>query len=105
MAIVVNADYLLAMLLQTRDSVSYDDLSRLQQLIEAACPDVVVDLSSPTIRAALQYYPEIFERKGNRIARAKKASEYLVPDYLDAKFRRAVPMSVNQAVTGAIACQ
>ena len=102
MCTIITADYLLAMALSAKKSVSVQYLSDLQSTVEAQLPDVVVDISSPSVHAALKYYPEIFEKETNGVVRAPKAEEYLESPYLQHEFTSLVPPRVHKTVTRAI---
>ena len=99
---IIYADYLLAMILSAHNSVSFEVLSGVQRSIEDLCPGVAVDLSSPAVRSALEYYPEIFEQRGESIARTTDAQRYLSGDYVHAEFVKSVPADVHNQVREAI---
>ncbi|MGA2067146.1 MAG: hypothetical protein ABSG86_19395 [Thermoguttaceae bacterium] len=100
--VTLNADYLLAMILAERQSFPFVALGKLQQEIESLCPIAVVDVSSPSIRRAVGYYPEIFEWRGSDIARRRGAERYLESRYLKDEFTSSVPEDVTQLVRQAI---
>ncbi len=103
MCTVLNADYLLATILSTKKSVSFCSLWDVRSMIHANVQNVVVDISSPAVHAALHYYPEIFEKKKDSIARAADAEKYLSSKYLAYEFTDAVPGEIHQIVKKAIA--
>ena len=102
MCTVISADYLLATVLSTTDAVSFQSLSELRRKIESEMPAVVVDLSSPTFDLALEYYPEIFQRRENQVVRAPNADEYLSSRYFDCEFVSSVPADIHKKVMQAI---
>ena len=102
MCTIIDADYLLATVLSTTEAVSFQLLSKLRSRIESEMPDVVVDLSSPTFDLALEYYPEIFKRRGNHLVRAANADQYLLSGYFDCEFASSVPADVHEKVKQAI---
>ena len=102
MSITITADYLLATILSERSSVSFRELRAMQEKIEAAIPDVVVDITSPAVRAAFQYYPEIFEKRNGSVMRAANADRYLHGKYLECEFTSSVPAEIHDKVKSAI---
>ncbi len=100
--VLVEADYLLATILSTTERVPFTLLREIQRKIEAITDNVVVDISSPEIYAALEYYPEIFRREDDAIAKATTADEYLASDYLKYEFTNSVPAPVHEKVREAI---
>jgi hypothetical protein len=103
MCTIIHADYLLATILSTRKSISFSSLRKVQAAIRDSDSNVVVDISSPAVHAALEYYPQIFEKKDDSIARAADANEYLSSKYLEYEFTSAVPENIHQVVKDAIA--
>jgi hypothetical protein len=99
---VIQAEYLLAVILAGKDSVSLSSLNRICREIEERCPGVAVDVSSSGLYNAVEYYPEIFERRERLIARAGGARPYLSSDYIDCKFGTYVPEHVQQQVQEAV---
>ena len=99
---VLNADYVLAAVLASMKSVSFDVLDELRKKIEASCPGIAVDVSSPAINSAIECYPDIFERQPGQIVRAANADRYLEPTYLKCKFTNRVPDEVRRKVEEAI---
>jgi len=99
---IIGADYLLARILSSQDSVSYESISKVQRRIEELCPGVAVDASSCAIRSAVRYYPQIFECQDDSIVRAGNAHLYLSGDYVKYEFSSAVPAEVDRQVTQAI---
>lgn len=102
MCTIIHADYLLATVLSDNEGVSFDRLNELRRAIENRCADVVVDVSSPALHSALHYYPEIFERREGRIARAANAQHYLCSEYRDHVFTSSVPPNVHERVCNVI---
>lgn len=98
MCTIIEADYLLAAVLMTTNSVSFQVLSDLRSKLESEMPEVVVDLSSPTFDWALEHYPEIFQRKGNQLVRATDADQYLSSRYFNCEFASSVPADVHEKV-------
>ena len=98
MSTIITADYLLATILAERQSVSFRALREMQETIETEIPNVVVDISSPTVRAALEYYPEIFEKSNGLVSRAANAEQYLSTRYLDCEFTSSVPAEIHEQV-------
>lgn len=99
---VLNADYVLAAVLASTRSVSFDLLEELRKTIEGSCPGVAVDVSSPAINSAIESYPEIFERQPGQVVRAANADRYLKSEYLNWKFTNRVPGEVRRVVEAAI---
>lgn len=99
---VLNADYLLAIILAGEKSISFRDLNRIGYGIEEHCPGVVVDVSSPAVNSAIEYYPQIFARREREITRASNADRFLKTDYLDNEFIRCVPCAVHKEVQNVI---
>lgn len=99
---VLNADYVLAAVLASTKSVSFDALDELRRKIEASCPGLAVDVSSPAIDSAIECYPDIFERRSGQIVRAANADRYLASKYLNCKFTNRVPEEVHRIVEEAI---
>lgn len=97
MSTIITADYLLATILSERQSVSFRALREMQGRIEEI-PNVVVDISSPTVRAALEYYPEIFEKKNGSVMRAANAEQYLSTGYLHSEFTSSIPAEIHARV-------
>ena len=102
MCTIINADYLLANVLADQPNVSFDSLNNLRLAIEESCQDVVVDVSSPAIGWALEYYPQIFAREVGGIVRAKNAEQYLGSGYGEWVFTHSVPHDVHQRVRAVI---
>ncbi len=102
MCTIIDADYLLATVLRTTKSVSFQSLSELRSRIESEMPNVAVNISSPALDSALEYYPEIFERRENQIARAASAGQYLSSRYFECEFVSSVPADVHANVKRAI---
>ena len=102
MSTIITADYLLATILSQRSSVSFRDLRGMQETIEDAIPDATVDISSPTVRAALEYYPEIFEKRNGSVTRAANAQKYLSSKYMEYEFFASVPAQIHKRVTDLI---
>ncbi len=98
----LNADYLLATILSDITSVPFSCLGRLQREIEMVYPTAVVDISTPAIHSALNYYPGIFEWHGAEIRRAPTAVQYLQSEYFEQEFTGSVPTEVHEAVKRAI---
>lgn len=99
---VLNADYVLATVLASTRSVSFDALDKLRRNIEASCPGLAVDVSSSAINSAIECYPDIFERQPEKIVRAANAGHYLESEYINWKFTNRVPKEVHQFVEEAI---
>ena len=102
MCTLVDADYLLATILSGTERVPFALLRDIQRKIEATTDNVVVDISSPAIYAALEYYPEIFQREDDAIAKVATAGEYLSSDYMKYEFTNSVPEPVDEKVREAI---
>ena len=102
MCTIIDADYLLATVLSTREQVSFRFLSELQSRIERQVPNVVVNMSSTDLDSALEYYPEIFERRQGLVAQAPNAGQYLSSKYYECEFVSSVPANVHAAVKQAI---
>jgi hypothetical protein len=103
MCTVINADYLLATILSDKKSVSFGSLKEIQNKIQARVRNVVVDISSPAVQAALKYYPEIFEKNEDSITKAADADKYLTTKYLDNEFTSSVSVEIHKIVKEAIA--
>ena len=99
---VLNADDLLAIVLEHRKSISFHDLNELRRQIERSCPGVAVDISFPAITCAVESYPEIFERRRDQVARAANAERYFTSDYLKHMFTNHIPTAIQQTVTATI---
>jgi len=102
MSTTISADYLLATILAERPSVSFRELREMQGKIESTIPNVVVDITSPAVHAAFEYYPEIFEKKNGSVKRAANADQYLSTNYLDCEFISSVPAEIHKQVKTAI---
>ena len=68
---VLNADCVLAAVLASAKSITFDSLEVLRKKIEGSCPGLAVDVSSPAINSAVECYPEIFKRQPGQIVRAR----------------------------------
>jgi len=70
---IVTASVVLAVTLQTKRQISFRELRRYRAMVEKANPDLVVDISGPSIDRALENYPKLFRQEGNSIFRAAEA--------------------------------
>ena len=92
---VVKTDALLALLLSERQKVSFRQLRLLRDRVVETNPDVVVDISAPSIDMAVRYYPQVFAYQGTYVARAKAAKRFFESDYIRDEFLSTVPESVS----------
>jgi hypothetical protein len=89
---ILKPDLLLAILLRNKDKaeVTFKELRELRDRIQENNPSIVVDVSIPSIRWALYYYPDLFHQDGYRILRTEKASSLLEGEYFDRVFRTSL---------------
>jgi len=92
---VVKTDALLALLLSNRQKVSFRELRQLRDRVVEANPDVVMDISAPSVDMAVRYYPEIFMFQGACVARANHAKRFFDSEYIRDEFLSTVPQEVT----------
>ncbi len=102
MCTVVSADYLLATILSMKETVPFNALRELRSKIQRSSTNLSVDISARSIDAALEYYPEIFKKENEYIARAQDWENYLRSNYLKNEFTSSVPKRVHRIVQKAI---
>ena len=95
---VVKTDTLLALLLSKRQKVSFRELRQLRDRVVKTHPDVVVDISAPSIDMAVFYYPQVFTFSGACVARARHADRFFNSDYINDEFLSTVPSHVASEV-------
>lgn len=95
---VLKADAFLAMLLKARREVRFEDIRVYGDQVQSAHPDIVVDVSAPSIRLALHYHPEVFSRGDGCVMRATNADDLFESDYIQDEFLSSVPQNVSRDV-------
>ena len=96
---VVDAGTFLAMALSgEKTEISFRDLRTLWSKSEGLCPDVILDLSAPSINLALEYYPEVFRRGERCVARADNAENFFNSDYIQNEFLSVMPKGVSETL-------
>ncbi len=88
---VVNTDVFLAFLLNKRSEVSFRDLRHFRSAVEKSNPEMIVDISGPSLELALHNYPKLFCRDGDRIRRADTSEHFFASDYIQCAFLSALP--------------
>ena len=85
---------MLALLLSNRQKVSFRELRQLRDRVVDANPDVVMDISAPSIDMAVHYYPQVFAFQGACVVRAKHAQRFFDSEYIRDEFLSTVPQNV-----------
>lgn len=83
---IVKSDVLLAFVLKKKDRISFHCLRKLRDKIEQQQPDVILDISAPSIDLALHYYPQLFRQEGGYILRADTSGRFFDSKYVDYTF-------------------
>lgn len=92
--IVIDADCILANLLQTSEQVTTRDLNRVRTAIEKEVPSVYVDVTRDCIIWAVNRNPDMFSSRDNVIKRMKKWTE----EYVDETFNWRIPENIRKIV-------
>ncbi len=91
---VIDADCILANLLQKHERVTTRDLNRVRGAIERSVPSVFVDVTGDCIVWAVNKSPDMFSLCDNVITRKKQWSE----DDVEEAFNWRIPSEVRQNV-------
>jgi hypothetical protein len=91
---IVKTDSLLALLLSEHEKVSFRQLRLLRDRVVEANPDVLMDISGPSVDMAVHYYPQVFAVQGNGVIRARDAERFFDSDYIREEFLSTVPQPV-----------
>ena len=83
---IVKSDVLLAFVLKKRNSISFHYLRELRDKIEQQQPDVILDISAPSIDLALHYYPQLVGKEGKNIRRADTSEQFFDSEYVNYTF-------------------
>jgi hypothetical protein len=100
---VLFADALIALLLRSRPKVTFRELRELRDRISKAIPDLIVDISGPSIDSALFYYPKLFVEKENSITRALEAEKILKSDFIENEFLSSFTEEFKQKLESLLA--
>ena len=94
MLTVIDADCILANLLQKYEQVTTLDLNRIRTAIENRIPSVYVDVTGDGIVWAVNQRPDMFSIQDNIIKRMKQWSENIVEE----TFNWRIPIEIRQSV-------
>ena len=94
MRTVIDADCILANLLQKHEQITTRDLNRIRTAIEKNVPSVYVDVTGDCIVWAVNRSPDMFSIHDNVIKRMKRWSESDVEE----AFNWRIPSKVRQSV-------
>jgi hypothetical protein len=99
---IVKADVFLAFLLKLANEISFSRLRQLRDQIEDKAPDVIVDVSGPSIALALHYYPRLFEQHGDCIRRAASSASLYGSDYVQDAFLSSMSSRALESLRQAV---
>lgn len=91
---VIDADCILANLLQDRDQVTMRDVNRVSAAIEKAVCTVYVDVATNCLIKAVKQYPRMFAWEGYVFRRLQIWSQ----SYVDEVFNWRIPDSIRDNV-------
>ncbi|OHB71380.1 MAG: hypothetical protein A2W17_00270 [Planctomycetes bacterium RBG_16_41_13] len=100
---IVKSDVLLAFVLKKKDRISFHCLRELRDKIEEQQPDVILDISAPSIDLALHYYPQLFRQEGRYIRRADTSERFFNSEYVDYTFFSFLSPRVAEFLDKAVA--
>ncbi|MFC1643168.1 hypothetical protein ACFL5O_10880 [Myxococcota bacterium] len=98
MCTVIDADCILANLLQSRDEVTVRDLNQIRMKIERRVPSVYVDVTKDCLVWATNQRPEMFSLADHTIRRRKQWTR----GYVDEFFNWRIPFEVRETVLEAL---
>jgi hypothetical protein len=98
MCTMIDADCVLANLLQKHEHVTVQDLNRVRVAIEQKISDIYVDVTINCLVWAVNQRPEMFSFENNSIRRMKLWSQ----DYVDELFNRQIPSEIRSRVLDAL---
>jgi hypothetical protein len=99
---IVKTDALLAFILKQGSSITFEGLRELRDRIEKDHPEVIVDISGPSVALALHYYPKLFRQEGPCIKRAEASKDFFESDYVDSTFLMTLSESAVNSLREAV---
>ena len=99
---VVKADELLAVFLEKKNQISFRQIRKYRNIIEDTNPNLILDISAPSINWAIDCYPNIFMRNRTHVMRAGGSLPYFNSQYLDNEFFSNIQHHVLNQLKGAI---
>lgn len=98
MCTVIDADCVLANLLQRRWTVTAVELNTFRSFVESACSDVYLDVTSSGLLWAVNTRPDMFRWSGNGVQRVSEWSE----DHVERYFNWRVPSHARDIFRSAL---
>jgi len=99
MCYVIDSSQLLANVLRTQDKVTVKELKQLAERISQTLSDVAVDISHYSLSAALESYPNKFQRQDDfTITRIERLEE----EFVDVYFNQRIPKYIRVDFLGCI---
>lgn len=92
----IDASFVLIHLLKKDNWCTISQLVKKKNMIENKIPSVFVDVSKDAVLSSIEYYPEIFEFKDDRICKRKNSEEF---------FNESVIPYFSLGVEDSIKCQ
>ena len=84
---IIDTDAFLATILKNKPQIYYRELREIDEKLVKKYPDIIVDMSAPSIDLALYYYPKLFlkciSEEGAYIQRAPNSETYFTSDYIE----------------------
>ena len=93
--IILDSDLIIALALKETESINISQLFVIRNCFIKQYPEIVIDLSSASINAAVRNYPEIFKLKDDVLSRSRKALSYLNSNYINI-FSLGLSLKVRQ---------
>ncbi len=98
MCVIIPADVLLAFALLKRDKISFEQIQILRETIETQNPNIILDISFPSIDLALYYYPKLFHKHGQYISRSSDFPTLGGNDYIENEFLNLLNPEIKSAI-------
>lgn len=100
MCTVIDADCILANLLQSREEVTVRELNEVRSNIERLAPSVYVDVTKNCVVWAVNQRPEMFDWTDQVIRRCQEWSQSYVDEFFNWRIPSDIRAGVLQALRG-----